>query len=249
MSDAMRAETVQITGHGGDTIEAYLAQPLDGTADRRGGGDPPHARIRRSHQGDHQEVRRPRLPRRLPQPLLPRGSRGQPRRRRGHGPGPGGRARRAPGRRRRGGGRPPPVAPHRPTARWPPSATAPAAASRSSPPAASTSMPPSTATAPSSSLPRPRAFRSRSSPSPTWPKTCRVPCSGCSVPRTSTRHPRRSAELEKVLTEAGKEFEFHTYEGAGHAFFATDRPSYRPEAAVEGWQRIWEFFGRHLGNG
>ena len=35
---------------------------------------------------------------------------------------------------------------------------------------------------------------------------------------------------------AGKEFEFHTYEGAGHAFFATDRPSYRPEAANEGWQ-------------
>src|ERR1700687_3219410 len=29
MSDAMRAETVQITGHGGDDLEAYLAQPLD----------------------------------------------------------------------------------------------------------------------------------------------------------------------------------------------------------------------------
>ena len=37
-----------------------------------------------------------------------------------------------------------------------------------------------------------------------------------------------------MLTDAGKEFEFHTYEGAGHAFFATDRPSYRPEAAAEG---------------
>ena len=31
MSDAMRAETVQITGHDGDTIEAYLSQPLDAT--------------------------------------------------------------------------------------------------------------------------------------------------------------------------------------------------------------------------
>ncbi len=59
--------------------------------------------------------------------------------------------------------------------------------------------------------------------------------------------PEEVAELEKALTDAGKEFEFHTYEGAGHAFFATDRPSYRPEAAGEGWQRIWEFFGRHLG--
>jgi carboxymethylenebutenolidase len=58
--------------------------------------------------------------------------------------------------------------------------------------------------------------------------------------------PAEVGELERLLTEAGKEFEFHTYEGAGHAFFATDRPSYRPEAANEGWQRIWEFFGKHL---
>ena len=28
MTDALRAETVRITGHGGDEIEAYLAQPL-----------------------------------------------------------------------------------------------------------------------------------------------------------------------------------------------------------------------------
>ena len=61
--------------------------------------------------------------------------------------------------------------------------------------------------------------------------------------------PEEVDEFEKVLTAAGKEFEFHSYEGAGHAFFATDRPSYRPEAANEGWQRIWEFFDRTLSNG
>jgi carboxymethylenebutenolidase len=55
--------------------------------------------------------------------------------------------------------------------------------------------------------------------------------------------PDEVAELEKALIDAGKTFEFHTFEGAGHAFFATDRPSYRPEAAVEGWRLIWEFFG------
>ncbi len=59
--------------------------------------------------------------------------------------------------------------------------------------------------------------------------------------------PAEVAELEKVLTDLGKTFEFHTYEGAGHAFFATNRPSYRPEAANDGWEKIWEFFGRHLG--
>ena len=52
--------------------------------------------------------------------------------------------------------------------------------------------------------------------------------------------------LEQALLDAGKEFEFHRYEGAGHAFFNTDRTSYRPEAAADGWQRIWEFFDRFL---
>jgi carboxymethylenebutenolidase len=58
--------------------------------------------------------------------------------------------------------------------------------------------------------------------------------------------PEQTAELGKVLADHGKDFEFHTYPGAGHAFFATDRPSFRPEAAKEGWEEIWEFLGRRL---
>jgi carboxymethylenebutenolidase len=62
------------------------------------------------------------------------------------------------------------------------------------------------------------------------------------------QHPSPSevAELSKVLNDAGKTHEFHSYPGAGHAFFAVNRPAYRPEAATDGWQRIWDFFGRHL---
>ena len=58
--------------------------------------------------------------------------------------------------------------------------------------------------------------------------------------------PEEVAEFEAALHRAGKDVEFHSYEGAGHAFFNTDRPSFRPEAASDGWERIWEFFGRHL---
>jgi carboxymethylenebutenolidase len=58
--------------------------------------------------------------------------------------------------------------------------------------------------------------------------------------------PDETARLEKELTRLGKTFEFHTYEGAGHGFFAVDRPSYRPQAAADGWARIWDWFGRHL---
>jgi carboxymethylenebutenolidase len=60
--------------------------------------------------------------------------------------------------------------------------------------------------------------------------------------------PAEVTELEQLLTNHHKTFAFHTYDGAGHAFFATNRTSYRPEAANEGWERIWEFFGRYLGN-
>jgi len=58
--------------------------------------------------------------------------------------------------------------------------------------------------------------------------------------------PDETAELSAVLDKLGKPHEFHTYEGAGHAFFAVNRPSYRVDAANQGWERIWAFFGEHL---
>ena len=56
----------------------------------------------------------------------------------------------------------------------------------------------------------------------------------------------RVAELEGALRAAGKDFEFHSFDGAGHGFFAVDRPSYRVEAANSGWAFIFDFFGRYL---
>ena len=58
--------------------------------------------------------------------------------------------------------------------------------------------------------------------------------------------PDETAELSKVLDELGKPHEFHTYDGAGHAFFSVNRTAYRPEAATDGWQKIWNFYGRYL---
>ncbi len=58
--------------------------------------------------------------------------------------------------------------------------------------------------------------------------------------------PDEVGEIDAELTRLGKPHEFHTFDGAGHGFFATDRPSYRPEAATEGWRRIWDFLDRVL---
>ena len=55
------------------------------------------------------------------------------------------------------------------------------------------------------------------------------------------------AEFEQLLKDAGKDYEFHSYEGAGHAFFAVDRPAFRPEAAKDGWTKIAAFYGKYLG--
>jgi carboxymethylenebutenolidase len=58
--------------------------------------------------------------------------------------------------------------------------------------------------------------------------------------------PEETAELSKVLEGLGKEHEFHTYDGAGHAFFSVNRAAYRVEAANDGWEKIWDFYGRYL---
>jgi carboxymethylenebutenolidase len=61
--------------------------------------------------------------------------------------------------------------------------------------------------------------------------------------------PAEVDELDKLLTELGKEHEFHRYDDAGHAFFSADRPSYRVHAAIDGYRHIRAFFARHLGAG
>jgi carboxymethylenebutenolidase len=60
--------------------------------------------------------------------------------------------------------------------------------------------------------------------------------------------PAMVARMEEELTTHGKTFDFHSYDGAGHAFFSVDRPSYNLEAAKDGWKHIWTWFGQYLGS-
>ena len=58
--------------------------------------------------------------------------------------------------------------------------------------------------------------------------------------------PEQVAQIEDALRTNSKTYEFHTFENAGHAFFSVDRPNYSVDASREGWKLIWDFFGRFL---
>jgi carboxymethylenebutenolidase len=58
--------------------------------------------------------------------------------------------------------------------------------------------------------------------------------------------PEQVDELEQLMAKYGKTFEPHRYEGAGHGFFAVDRPGFRSEAAKDGWERVRVFYNTYL---
>ena len=58
--------------------------------------------------------------------------------------------------------------------------------------------------------------------------------------------PDQVDQHEEELKKHGKNYEFHRYDGAGHGFWYHDRPAYRPEAAMDSWNKTLEFFAQHL---
>jgi carboxymethylenebutenolidase len=59
--------------------------------------------------------------------------------------------------------------------------------------------------------------------------------------------PEQVALHEEELKKHGKVYEFHMYPGAGHGFFYYDRPNYRQEPAVDGWNKLFAFLDKYLG--
>jgi carboxymethylenebutenolidase len=58
--------------------------------------------------------------------------------------------------------------------------------------------------------------------------------------------PAHVDELEHILRLNELPYEFHRYDDAGHGFFAVDRAMYRVAAANDGWERVATFFDTHL---
>lgn len=58
--------------------------------------------------------------------------------------------------------------------------------------------------------------------------------------------PAQVDQHEAALQEHGRDYEFHRYDGAGHGFFYYHGPMYRPEQAMSGWERVFDFLQRKL---
>ncbi len=58
--------------------------------------------------------------------------------------------------------------------------------------------------------------------------------------------PELAEQLREQAAASGQEVKVDVYEGAGHAFFADYRPTYRPAPAAQLWGEIVQFLQRHL---
>ncbi|MCI0441159.1 MAG: dienelactone hydrolase family protein [Chloroflexi bacterium] len=58
--------------------------------------------------------------------------------------------------------------------------------------------------------------------------------------------PDQVNQHEAELKRHNKMYEFHRYDGAGHAFWYYDRAAYRPQQAMDAWGKTFAFFEKHL---
>ncbi len=225
MNDAMMAETISITGHGGDQIEAYLARPL---------GDGPYGGVVVIHhmpgydEGSKEitrNVRGARLPGGLPEPALPGGAGRQPGRRGGSVAGPGRGAR---------------------TTGWSGTSAGAVAYLRAMPASngkagtigycsggrqsflAACSLPLDAAVDCYGAFvvgTPPEGMPLKVGPIVHLAKDLSCPLLGLFGADDSYPSPDRWPNWTRPSPRPGKAHEFHSYEGAGHAFFSVDRPS------------------------
>ncbi len=79
-----------------------------------------------------------------------------------------------------------------------------------------------------------------------YTRDLRCPLLGLFGRKDQRPSPEDVAKTEAELKKWGKTYEFHMYDNAGHSFFTVDRPSYRVEAAMDGWKQVFRWFEKYL---
>ncbi len=74
----------------------------------------------------------------------------------------------------------------------------------------------------------------------------RVPLLGLFGEDDQNPSPEDVARMREELERCAKDFEFHSYAGAGHGFNCEERPTYRREASLDAWARTLDWFERYL---
>lgn len=77
-------------------------------------------------------------------------------------------------------------------------------------------------------------------------KEMRCPLLGIFGNEDANPSPADVNRTEEELKKRRRTYEFYRYDGAGHGFFAVDRPGYRPQQAVDGWNRVFAFYAKYL---
>ena len=59
-------------------------------------------------------------------------------------------------------------------------------------------------------------------------------------------NPAQVDQHEAALKEHGKTYQFHRYDGAGHAFFNYHEQRYRPQQTMDAWNKVEDWFRQYL---
>ena len=77
-------------------------------------------------------------------------------------------------------------------------------------------------------------------------KDVKIPWLGLFGEEDKSPSPADVRKFEELLNQHNRNVEVVIYPKAGHAFHADYRPSYRAEAAADGWKRCLAWFGKNL---
>ena len=91
-----------------------------------------------------------------------------------------------------------------------------------------------------------RATQERPTPPLELARQLRCPLLAAVGAEDQNPSPELGARLREEALASGQEVQLDVYDGAGHAFFADYRPTYRPAAAALLWEQVVPFLARHL---